>query len=110
MACMIATTLVSSCAAPQGPRSAGGSEGQTQSSRPSTPKTLRMAAIREPSDGVVLFAGSGNILAQFGWMFHAGLTVYDAQSNLTPWLARKVPSVEDGDWKVLPDGSMEVTW
>ena len=35
---------------------------------------------------------------------------YDAQGNLLPWVAAKVPSIADGDWKVLPDGGMEVTW
>src|SRR5205823_12569209 len=24
--------------------------------------------------------------------------------------AQKVPSIQDGDWKVLPEGGMEVTW
>jgi peptide/nickel transport system substrate-binding protein len=71
---------------------------------------LRIATIREPVDGVVLFSGSGDITKQVNWVFHTGLTTFDAQGNLLPRLARKVPSVEDGDWVVLPDGGMEVTW
>ena len=39
-----------------------------------------------------------------------GLTAYDQQGNLIPRVAQKVPSITDGDWKVLPDNSMEVTW
>jgi len=74
------------------------------------PKTLRVASVREPVDGVVMFSGSGDILKQLNYVFHAGLTVYDAQGNLQPRLATKVPRVEDGDWKVLADGGMEVTW
>jgi peptide/nickel transport system substrate-binding protein len=69
-----------------------------------------MASIREPVDGVVVFSGAGSILAQFNWIFHAGLTIYDEHGNLQPRLAQRVPSIEAGDWKVAPDGSMEVTW
>src|SRR5438045_2008538 len=83
-----AAVLLAGCAAPAAPRGASEPEGGGAPARTAAPKTLRMATIREPVDGVVIFAGSGNILAQFGWIFHAGLTVYDAQSNLQPWLAR----------------------
>lgn len=101
--------LLSGCAPSPGASSrAGGSEGQ--SAQPAAPRTLRIASIREPVDGIVLFSGSGDILKQLNWVFHAGLTTYDAQGNLQARVARKVPSVEDGDWKVQPDGGMEVTW
>src|SRR5206468_5776536 len=53
---------------------------------------------------------SGNILGQFHWIFHEGLTIYSLDGNLQPRLAQKIPSIEDGDWKTAPDGSMEVTW
>src|SRR5207302_10044838 len=43
-------------------------------------------------------------------MFHASLTVYDQRGQLVPRLAEKLPSTTDGDWNVLPDGRMEVTW
>jgi peptide/nickel transport system substrate-binding protein len=59
---------------------------------------------------VVLFAGGGDAGAQHMSVFHAGLTVYDAQGNLQPQIAQKVPTLEDGDWKLLPEGEMEITW
>lgn len=40
----------------------------------------------------------------------AGLTMYDPIGNLYPQLADAVPSVENGLWKVFPDGRMETTW
>ena len=43
-------------------------------------------------------------------MFHSGLAVYNEGGELQPRLARKVPTIEDGDWRVLPDGGMELTW
>lgn len=41
---------------------------------------------------------------------HAGLTFRDGDQRIQPWLVEKVPSLEDGDWLINPDGSMEVTW
>ena len=75
------------------------------------PKTLRIAmtAEREPKGGVVPIQGSLG-WREYGYTFHAGLAAIDAQDNVLPRLAQKVPSVADGDWKLLPDGQMEVTW
>src|SRR5437868_2131206 len=36
-------------------------------------------------------------------------TLYD-QGVMQPLLATQVPTVENGAWKVLPDGRMEMTW
>jgi peptide/nickel transport system substrate-binding protein len=43
-------------------------------------------------------------------MFHGGLTMFDPQSQVVPHLAQKLPTLDDGDWKLLPGGGMEVTW
>jgi peptide/nickel transport system substrate-binding protein len=72
-------------------------------------KTLRTAVLREPSAGLI-FGGGGNAAAQVKWMFHMSLTRYDPEGNLHPHIAAKLPSISDGDWKVLPDGGMELTW
>src|SRR5206468_4097237 len=42
--------------------------------------------------------------------FHVGLVVEDDQAELHPALAEAVPSVENGLWRVFPDGRMETTW
>lgn len=44
------------------------------------------------------------------YLLHAGLTVYDDQANIQPRLVERVPTIENGDWKILPDGRMELTW
>jgi peptide/nickel transport system substrate-binding protein len=45
------------------------------------------------------------------WLtFHGNLTTFDIQGNVVPQVAQKVPSIQDGDWAVSPDGTMEVTW
>jgi peptide/nickel transport system substrate-binding protein len=101
--------LLAGCAPTPSARNAeGGLSGAEKPAGP--PKTLRIAAIVEPLGGIALFGGSGNVGFQWTSTFHAGLTTYDAQGNLIPWVAAKVPSIADGDWKVLPDGGMEVTW
>ena len=41
---------------------------------------------------------------------HAGLTIIDHTATLQPQLAEAVPTVENGLWKVFPDGRMETTW
>jgi peptide/nickel transport system substrate-binding protein len=64
---------------------------------------------REPDAGLAL--GAGGIGGQeHTFTFHAGLTIYDPQGSILPHIAHKVPSVEEGDWQVFPDGRMEVTW
>jgi ABC-type transport system substrate-binding protein len=110
----LGAVLATACAAPTTPATpgtTGSAPGEAAVPTRTTPRVLRMASIREPVEGVVLFAGTGDITRQYGWIYHAGLTVYDPTTgNLTPWVARKVPSIADGDWKVAPDGSMELTW
>src|SRR5579871_3647608 len=41
---------------------------------------------------------------------HSGLTIADDQGSLLPLLAEAAPSLENGLWKVFPDGRMETTW
>ncbi len=40
----------------------------------------------------------------------SGLTVVDNQGERIPQLGEVVPSVDNGLWKLLPDGAMELTW
>lgn len=39
-----------------------------------------------------------------------GLTILDPDGIRRPMLAETVPSLENGLWKLLPDGRMELTW
>ena len=43
-------------------------------------------------------------------MVHSGLTVRGDQRIRHPQLAEAVPSLENGLWRLLPDGRMETTW
>jgi len=43
-------------------------------------------------------------------MVNAGTANFDREGALRPQLAEAVPSLENGLWKLLPDGRMETTW
>src|SRR5436309_3473647 len=43
-------------------------------------------------------------------MLNAGMANFTDQGELRPQLAEAVPSLDNGLWKVLPDGHMETTW
>jgi len=55
-------------------------------------------------------SGSGSAAQEHFFVFHANLTALDSQSELVPRIAEKIPTIDDGDWKVLAGGGMEVTW
>jgi peptide/nickel transport system substrate-binding protein len=55
-------------------------------------------------------AGSGSSAQEHFYLFHANLTALDSQSELVPRIAEKIPTIDDGDWRVLPSGGMEITW
>lgn len=105
------TLLVSSCAPARESASRGlDSSGSLTRAMPSKTLRMGMSGDEEPTTGISLFGPSGTGAPEHTFMLHAGLTVYDAQGNLLPYAAEKVPSTEDGDWQVFPDGRMEVTW
>ncbi len=43
-------------------------------------------------------------------LVNAGLTNLDERNARQPLLAEAVPTLENGLWKVMPDGRMEMTW
>ncbi len=85
----------------------------TQDAAPAAPRvatTIRIGNKLESNKGIAVFTTQNANHREVAWLFHGGLSAYDAQGNLQGRLARKVPSVADGDWKVNPDGTMELTW
>jgi peptide/nickel transport system substrate-binding protein len=55
-------------------------------------------------------SGSGSPALEHFLMFHGGLTKFDPSGQNIPNAAQKIPSLQDGDWVLLPNGGMEVTW
>src|SRR5579871_259385 len=113
-AVVVAVCVLAACAPGAAPGASGTGAPAWTDSRSATGvgKTLRlgMLAQYEPNPGFVLFATGGSGFPQHNFLVHAGLTSYDAQESLIPWVATTVPSIEAGDWQLLPDGRMDVTW
>jgi peptide/nickel transport system substrate-binding protein len=93
--------------------SAPGGQGRAQDTGPgpsAAGKTLQIGTALpdepEPANGGI---GFNNKPA--GYMFHSALVMYDPTTGeLQPRLAERLPTLENGEWKILPEGGMEVTW
>ena len=107
---MAAALMLLACG-PSGSVATGGAQ---QTGAPAAPKTLIMAVQEEPATlilyGTAGTGGTTSATAERFWIFHGNLSIFDAAGNVLPHAAVKVPRIDDGDWKVNPDGTMEVTW
>ena len=108
--------VISACAAPAAPvPSSGAAEpraAQQPTLAPTAPKRI-VAAIRGTTPVLYRKIGVGATysgLAYLERLVNAGLVNVDTQGGLHPYLAEAVPSLENGQWKVFPDGRMETTW
>jgi peptide/nickel transport system substrate-binding protein len=105
--------LLAGCAQASTPVAPGAGNGVAPS-QPATPKRLVAATMSDPkavsSNDVV--AGSGTIQGGDALedLVNAGMVVIDNKGKLHAQLAEAVPSLENGLWKLLPDGRMEMTW
>jgi len=102
------------CGAPSGQPASTGGQNSTNSSESSASKRLvtsvtsDLASLRSQ-----LNRAAGGVLAgapELEQLVHAGLAVSDSSARLQPQLAEQVPTIENGMWKVFPDGRMETTW
>ncbi len=75
------------------------------------PKRLVMAVISEPIGFNLAVETQRLSVTQAGLAYYLfpGLTVLDHQEALRPTVGEAVPSIENGLWKVFPDGRMETT-
>src|SRR5688500_7705083 len=103
--------LVMGCATPtvnQGPPAPGG---QAPSVAPSAPKRLVAAIATDPPQLTRVLglesARGGDALQN---LVQVGFAVEDERGTLQPKLARELPSLENGLWRVFPDGRMETTF
>jgi peptide/nickel transport system substrate-binding protein len=76
--------------------------------QPVSAKTLTIGMSQEPRGFGVSISQIAAI--QVEQSLNAYWTYRDANLRPQPWLVEKIPSVQDGDWVVNPDGTMEVTW
>lgn len=71
-------------------------------------KTLTIGMSQEPRGLGIMTAQVAAIEVEQA--LNAYWTYRDADLKPQPWLVEKIPTIEDGDWVVNDDGTMEVTW
>ncbi len=79
------------------------------------PKRLVASLQADPrafNDKVALATSSGPIRGgpELEWLLNSALSASDDRGALVGQLAEAAPSIENGLWKLLPDGRMETTW
>lgn len=77
------------------------------------PKRITAAVLSDPPAlNAMIGAASGSApgMEALGVMVNSPFIIVDQDGNLQPILAETVPTVENGLWKVFPDGRMEITW
>jgi len=73
--------------------------------------TLRIAWGPEPTSLAPKMAAPGSTaFNELALTFNSALTYHDGSGMAVPLLARELPSLENGDWVVNPDGTMVTTW
>lgn len=107
---MSVALLVAAC----GPAGEPGGRQTAPAGPAGAPKRIVAAIMSSPptisADNVVAGSGTyqgGDALEE---LMNAGLTHLDELGRRRPQLAEAVPTLENGLWKVSPDGRMETTW
>jgi peptide/nickel transport system substrate-binding protein len=111
-AVLMLSLLVVACG-PAGPRTSESGAPAGEPARSGPPKRVTAAIQSDPGslNGHVNPPGSGVPgLDVVETLVSAGLSISDSESRLVPLLAEAVPTVDNGLWKVLPEGRMETTW
>ncbi|HZT05789.1 MAG TPA: ABC transporter substrate-binding protein [Chloroflexota bacterium] len=101
---------LTACAGPAS-RDTSRSGGQAAGSG-AEPRKVTIAIRGEPRTFSIKIDSSPSVPggAEVEQLVNAGLTVTDNVGALRPQLAEAVPTVENGLWKLFPDGHMETTW
>jgi len=116
---LLALTLLFTACTPVGPANSGPANSGPANSGPASqptsqavagaPKHLTVAIMSDPQS-VGPEAGSVSGVQAVRGLLQAGLANPNEQDEWQPQLAVELPSLENGLWQVLPDGSMETTW
>jgi peptide/nickel transport system substrate-binding protein len=77
-----------------------------------TPKRATVAMMGNPNLLITGFSSDHQIVGhdEFTDLISRGMSIRDAEGKLIPQLAEQVPSLENGLWKLNPDGTMETIW
>ncbi len=110
---LIAVSLLAVACAGGGGRPSAATE-SAQPPRPAGPKRI-VAAIwgdpktLNPAMNQIGAGGSGGV-SEIALLLNVGMADVDFTTVVEPRLAERIPSLENGLWKLLPDGRMETTF
>jgi peptide/nickel transport system substrate-binding protein len=106
--------LLLGCAGPSGP-SGGAATGAGESRSPTgAPKHITIVIRGNPFtlSEAINAAGSGSVpgVSEVEQLIHAGFASEDNDGMLRPKLVEEIPTVENGRWRIFPDGRMETSF
>lgn len=109
---VVLTLVFAACATPAGTPASSASGSVGGAGRPAGPKRIVAATMGDPFTvyNKLNIGNSVRGISEIERMVHANLSVTDTTGQLRPQLAEAVPSVENGNWRVFPDGTMEMVW
>jgi len=110
VALMCLVTLLAACAAPAAPSPARFDS--TAPAQPTAPKRVTAIIQSVPTTVFNRFnpGSTQSGVDAIEGLLNAGLTTLDNKDELRPQLAEAVPTIENGLWKLFPDGRMETSW
>ncbi len=109
---VVLTAVLAGCAG-QAPAGGGGQNAPGQQVRGGVPKKLTAAVLDVPGtlSGAMNTAGSGSRrgVSELELLVSAGMVVLQGDGTVAPVIAETVPTLNNGQWKLFPDGSMDTT-
>src|SRR5581483_7522454 len=104
---LIATALLACSAPAASPRAPAAQQASVGSG---SPKTLNVVLVGEPRVLSIWQESTTGGVINIHEMLSNGLVALDDKSEPVPRLAASVPHVDDGSWKLNPDGTMQMTF
>src|SRR5438874_6342585 len=106
--------VLAACAPAPPPQAPGSASGQSSASNPVAAAPKRVVAVVRGTLPIlynkISVGATYSGLEYVERLVNAGLADSDAAGIPQPILAEAVPTLENGLWKIFPDGRMETTW
>src|SRR5262245_32005250 len=101
--------LMLGCATPAQPSPSSSPQSPAPGATPIGPKRMTMVMVR-PLNGLSYAVNNYSGVFEVQDLLLGGLSHVDENDVLRPQLAEAVPTLDNGLWKLLPDGRMDLTW
>ncbi len=111
MGTFLIVLVVTACAPAASPRPTGGSSsGSAAGPQRATPSRATVAIGAELNNLATKLEGGNTFASEYNFMTNSPFAVLDARGQASPLLATDLPSRDNGNWTVNPDGTMTTTW